>query len=337
MCAITINPKSGHPPARVIRNSKSAFTLVELLVVISVIGILIALLLPAVQSAREAARRMHCSNNLKQLGLALHNYHAALSTFPPGVIWNDLDGNGTVSMYEGHRTNFHVHLFPYVEQKNVYDRLDWSVGSALWAFGHNIGVTDTVLPYLLCPSDGTGGTTLKTTGAGQPVAQEWARNNYFGVFNGMQIGDLRTSDRSKRAFFDAVRTTRVADIRDGTSNTMAMAEGLTGPEGDARGFAWSDQPCGAQVYTELAPNSPLPDRCFPNPVWCNGSPNNDRYRPWVEGDGYTTDTCAARSMHPGGVQVLLADGAVRFVGETIDLKTWRALATIGGSEVLEEY
>ena len=118
---------------------------------------------------------------------------------------------------------------------------------------------------------------------------------------------------------------------------MAMTEGLTGPEGDARGFAWSDQPCGAQVYTELAPNSPLPDRCFPNPVWCHGAPQNDRHRPWTTGDGYTTDTCAARSVHPGGVQVLLADGSVRFVSETIDLTTWRALATIAGGEPIGEY
>ena len=238
-------------------------------------------------------------------------------------------------MYEGLRTNFHVHLLPYAEQDRSFEELDFEPGGAygyLWANGNNIPITRLPLPYLLCPSDGLGGAFLDNTG--QVGGQQWARNNYFGVFNGLQIGDLRTSDSSKFAFFDANRATSVRDITDGTSSTLAMAEGLTGPEGDARGIVWSDQPAGALVFTDLAPNSRLPDRCFPNPVWCHGSSQNDPHRPWIAGDGNVTDTCAARSMHPGGVQVLLADGATRFINEAIDLETWRELATISGGETI---
>lgn len=295
---------------------------------ITIIGILIALLLPAVQSAREAARRMQCSNNLKQLGVALHNYHMALGSFPPGTIWN--------SMWGGHRVNFHVHLLPYVEAENVYRLIDWKVSGILW-YHQNQDATAAALPYLLCPSDGMGGAFQEEYSS----HQLWARCNYFGVYNGMQIGDVLSEDRKIWAFFDANRATRIDDIVDGTSNTLAIPEGLTGGKtdvgGDARGVAWNDQPCGCFVHTELGPNSPLQDRCYPNSVWCTSSPQNDAFRPWKEGNGSTTDTCAARSMHPGGVGALLADGSVRFVGNSINLTTWRALATICGGEVVGDY
>jgi len=147
------------------RNQAKGFTLVELLVVIAIIGILIALLLPAVQAAREAARRAQCSNNLKQLGLALHNYHSALSSFPTGVIWST--GYNT-----GLRVNFHVHLFPYHEQGTLYGKLSWPNNSVLW-YGVNQAVTKVVLTDLRCPSDGLGG---ETTG---DSVQTLALGNYF--------------------------------------------------------------------------------------------------------------------------------------------------------------
>ena len=126
-----------------VKHSKG-FTLVELLVVIAIIGILIALLLPAVQAAREAARRLACSNNFKQLGVALHNHHAAKGEFPQGVTWTDHNGDGTRSMYEGLRANFHVYLLPYLEQDRSFEELDFEPGGAygyLWANGNNTQIT----------------------------------------------------------------------------------------------------------------------------------------------------------------------------------------------------
>ena len=332
------DPEEGHfldhRPDRRSNNLLGGFTLVELLVVITIIALLIALLLPAVQAAREAARRIQCTNNLKQLGLGLQNYHAAKECFPPGAIWR---GWTSADVSTGRRVNFHVHLFPYVEQDNVYQAIDWNVPSTptpyLWYAGNNEHVTSIPLPHLLCPSDGTGGPFYKYSSGGNGF--KVARNNYFGVFNGMQGSDLLSKNRAKWAFFDGMRTTHIEDITDGASNTVAITEGLTGPAGDARGFAWSDQACGAFVHSELGPNTPLPDICFNNPAWCHGSPQNDAHRPWVAGDTtYTTETCAARSMHSGGVNAVLADGSCRFIHDTIDITTWRSLATIAGGEII---
>jgi hypothetical protein len=278
---------------------------------------------------------MQCSNNLKQLGLALHSYHAALGSFPAGALWSKNAG-GVVIPGTGSRINFHVQLFPYVEQSNAYNAMQWDAGGNLW-FGTNLNVTSVPLPYLLCPSDPLmGGPFLELSYA--VGGQKHARNNYMGMFNGRQLSDICSINQRVWAFFGGGRATRIADISDGTSNTVAITEGLTGAAvTDARGFAWSDQACGAIVHTDLGPNSPLPDRCFPYAGWCDSVPNIDPVRPWTQGDGSTTDTCAARSMHPGGVGALLADGSCRFVNDSIDISTWRALGTIAGGEVVGDY
>jgi prepilin-type N-terminal cleavage/methylation domain-containing protein len=309
-----------------IRDHESrAFTLVELLVVITIIGILVSLLLPAVQAAREAGRRVQCGNNLKQLGLAMQTYHTAIGSFPPGAIWQPVGSSSC-------RTNFHVQLFPYEDQVNLSNSINWNVADLFWMNpANNPRVTSVVLPNMLCPSDGLGGMLLRSSETGYE-GRQWARLNYFGVFGGLQIGDLVSTDRKKWGIFDGNRATTIAQIRDGTSNTMCIAEGLTGPDGDARGFLWSDQPCGAFVFAKHPPNSPLADQCFPDPVWCNNLPEQNL--PSTTGDGAQTDSCAARSRHPGGVQVLAADGAVHFVADSIDVNTWQALASIANGEIL---
>ncbi|MFH1920630.1 MAG: DUF1559 domain-containing protein [Planctomycetota bacterium] len=318
--------------------SSGGFTLVELLVVIAIIGILIALLLPAVQAAREAARRSQCSNNLKQLGLALHNYHDSKKCFPTGVTWpGGLYGRPA-------RQNFNYHLLPYLEQGNVYDlfsfdNLPWRI---LWA-NANRQATAAEIPGWLCPSDGLPGPTITDPGYSPP--QTWPYSNYSGVFNGFQLSDLSIPGRalpdpSIHATFDANRTTQFRDMTDGTSNTLCMAESLTGPAGFYRGQAYSDQPCGVMVFTELGPNTRLPDRCYPYVTasggWCKNLP--DQNLPSGGGSSNSlNNSCSARSRHPGGVQVVLGDGSARFVSETINLITWQQLATIRGGEVLGQF
>jgi prepilin-type processing-associated H-X9-DG protein len=310
---------------------------VELLVVITIIGIMIALLLPAVQAAREAARRIQCANNMKQLGVAMANYESAIGGFPPGVIWSSTSTPAILNC--GPRADFHAHLLPYVEQSTVSAMIDYSL-APIWALGHNMSVTNASLPYLLCPSDGLGGQFFDSAFSNHP--NKWARCNYFGVFSGTTMGDVFTRETAKRAVFGANMITTASEIRDGLSNTMVMAEGLTGPENDVRGFIWGDQPGGAVLFTGagqtppvtniLTPNSPLPDIVYPQAYWCPDP--NIAYRPCKFGtDGYGTDTSAtARSMHPGGVQVLMADGSVQFVTDDITVAAWRALATIAGGE-----
>ncbi len=325
--------------SRISPRPSRGFTLVELLVVITIIGILIALLLPAVQAAREAARRMQCSNNIRQLGIGLANYESAIGCFPPGAIWDARNHPRELYGGNGPRTNFHVHLFPYTEQANVYNALDWNVVGCIWS-DNNQNVTSLPLPNLLCPSDGLGGAFWRrdvSQGAGG--TQNFARNNYYAVFSGMQMGDAFSKDPTKRALFGPDMVTYASEIRDGLSNTMAMAEALTGKDDDGRGVAWADEPCGALVQTGagqtaniLTPNTPLPDICGNYNVWCTDPdlPNRPCNR---TGETYHTNlAAAARSMHPGGVNIVMVDGSVHFVADSVDPAAWRALGTIANGE-----
>ena len=320
------------------------FTLVELLVVITIIGILIALLLPAAQAAREAARRAQCSNNLKQIGLALLNYEANIGCFPPGALNTNPVNTSTAPKPTYPRITWVVHLLPYLEQQNLYDRIDFSLpagpGRALWTNSNMCqgpgAVTAVVISCFLCPSDGMGGTVHHNSGVGGD--NNFARGNYAGFFGNLDYdsGLLPYNANYKAAAFGVNAAVRMAQIRDGTSNTMALGEVRTGidSEDDFRGVFWYDQAGCSQVYTRYPPNTQSFDVFYPE--WCSTATNlPDLNLPCLAGstdDG--SDTAACRSRHPGGVHVGLCDGSTHFINDSIDPNVWQAIGSIAGDEVI---
>ena len=316
------------------------FTLVELLVVIAIIAILVAMLLPAVQAAREAARRIQCANNMKQLGLGLHNYHSARGTFPPGFIttWGSW-------VHDGPETPALVHLFPFIGAENQFDLIDLDSHKPIPGMKYGRWpeeATSAVISTLICPSDGLGPMTTPRDGPRQccPGVPEAMKSNYLILMNGDNFGDgLVDTNETRLAAFGINRGARIRDIRDGTSKTMLFAEYLRGPEGDWRGMFWTLQAGMGFLSTRLTPNSAGDDisgACFEvgdQPPLLDQPLMN---LPCSKSSGWPPSQTSAtsRSMHPGGVHILLADGSVQFIGESINLDNWRALATIAGGEVV---
>jgi prepilin-type N-terminal cleavage/methylation domain-containing protein/prepilin-type processing-associated H-X9-DG protein len=313
------------------RQRFSGFTLIELLVVIAIIGILIGLLLPAVQKVREAANRVRCQNNLKQLGLALHNYHGTVGQLPPGAVWGS-------SLYSAPRINGIVHLFPYLEADNVYRQITFPTASSgqYWAsVASNQPPMQAVLKVFYCSSDSNNTTPgLALAWSGYPCQ----RTNYM-CFMGQTEWDGFPSlpPSNVRSAFAANWGARFEDIVDGTSNTMLMGETLTGPtQSSDKATLWSDYSAGTvSIQTQLTPNSSAPDQlwgttCCPT---CNQPQQN---LPCVVNNSWN-NYCAARSYHAGGVNVLFGDGSVHFIGNTVDINTWRGLATIAGGELLGDF
>ena len=304
---------------------RRGFTLVELLVVIAIIGILIALLLPAVQQAREAARRSQCSNNLKQIGLAMHNYHDTSKTLPIGAFsccW------GT----------WKVPILPYIEQQALFDqysegpKCDDSVPNR---YGHAVNLPVTTaegLSAFYCPSDQ----------ANSPIG-DIQSHNYVVNFGNTGYGQQSNLNGVifRRAPFRRVTSNciggkdvvafKFATILDGLSNTFCASEVIIGQGRDLRGFSWWSDAC--QFTTYLAPNSPLPDRIYTS-TYCNNNPPNP---PCAVSSGSDPTMFAARSRHPGGVQVAMCDGSADFVSETINIDTWRALSTSQGGEMIDSH
>lgn len=302
--------------------SRDGFTLVELLVVIAIIGVLIALLLPAVQAAREAARRTECSNNLKQYGLAFHNRH-------------DVHGKLPIGASENLRQTWVIHMWPFLEQNNVADAYNYN---AHFYQSPNIvtnsanGVTATRLKVYKCPSD--------------PGADLWkgdqywrARLNYavnygnFTIPNGSSTNGAGKApfgyDGPNGAFSEASRASRLADFTDSTSNTLIMAEircALSETDADMRGDVLNDDAAGGGFMTIRTPNSSTND--IMQSGWCISKAAQGL--PCSTGN----QDFASRSQHPTGVQVLFADGSAHFIAETIDLATWRALGSMQGGEVV---
>jgi prepilin-type N-terminal cleavage/methylation domain-containing protein/prepilin-type processing-associated H-X9-DG protein len=314
---------------------RRGFTLIELLVVIAIIGILIALLLPAVQKVREAANRAKCQNNLKQIGLAAHNYHSTFDTFPPGAIPSPAFGSTLVI------------LLPYFEQANKYNQFNFS--EDLNSGKDNAAARSQDLPILLCPSDpSTGFFTESETGEIE------GRTNYFANLGSR--GWWKNSDPATSGIFfyssAPAKSVRLSDITDGSSNTAMYAEIKRGKNGpaltvtsvpyaiwdtdqalhDAAPFADCDDPNNSYYdYTGLEYFRSLLWTCY----YTHTAPPNYKGHDCVRSVGLDRGHIAARSYHPGGVNVLFADGSVHFVRDSIAPDTWRALGTRGGGEPLD--
>lgn len=300
------------------------FTLVELLVVIAIIGILVALLLPAVQAAREAARRAQCTNNLKQWGLAMQMYHDSHKMLP-------------YSSYRTPRVTFVEGMWPYIEQEALYNLYNFDYAFYVTLPGPNprantiqkstVGVVTTTVPVYYCPSD-------RPNSIWQGDNYWRARGNYVLNFGPMQLftpattatkapfGWLSSGGFSKYTVYQ----TRFADITDGLSKTVLMGEIRFPPrdtDKDFRGDFMNDQ--GQHWFMTLnTPNAGID-------YSTNGCSNDDATMPCAV-DG--AQLGSARSRHPTGVQVVLADGSVRFVTDTVNYLVWRAFSTIGGGETV---
>ncbi len=331
---------------------RSAFTLVELLVVIAIIGILIALLLPAVQAAREAARRMSCANNLKQIGLAMHNYASTFREALPNAGWSAPPYPNDYSPL--------AKLLPYCEQANLQDLIDFSI-----LMGHP-GKSDlpaalqpaagTVVPMFLCPSDGEQplhDVTLPSGAVIPVVGTNYAMNQGSGLDGAFHPG---FGESDGLCWVDG--NTRLASILDGITNTLAFTESLRGP-GDSPAVTptpdvqvYRGQTSAYATIGDTADAGGL-DAVLPSitgwdgnrlTYWLRGcTPSgpvmNGRLTPNHEAPDFvyrSAKITAARSRHPGGVNACMCDGSVDFISETIERATWHALWTRAGGEVVSK-
>ncbi len=338
------------------RSSRVGFTLIELLVVIAIIAILIALLLPAVQQAREAARRTQCKNNLKQIGLALHNYLSTYSVLPPGYCIGAAKG-GTWSV--------HARILPFLDQANAYTLADLTVGYSDPPNSTN-GITAQYLPFNRCPSEVNGLNSASTPSYFPP---NYAYNmGSWKVFTPTS-SNLADGGTPGNGAFAPNSNFTTAHFTDGTSNTLAASEVKTYTN---------------QIGNDAAATDLLPDQATIL-SYSSGTFSANGHREWTDGKihetGFTTTftpnsrvqivnkgtvstaptvdgdyisckergtsaTCAgkptyaavtSRSFHTGGVNSLMMDGSTRFFSENMDVNVWRALGTRAGGEIVGEF
>ena len=319
------------------RRRLKGFTLVELLVVIAIIGVLVTLLLPAVQAAREAARRSQCANNARQIGLALANYESASRCYPPGVICDKPHLGGWRIMWA-------VHLYPYLEEESTYLQFKFNknpgaslMSLALAANCHGSNAPSSkIIPALQCPSDIAEASQWQVYWDSACVL---ARGNYAAFFDNGFYGDgwplLPPPSTHRDHVFTFNKATRLRKITDGTSKTMAVGEMLKGinDSKDYRGCYFCDNSPGGALSTLLTPNSSTPDNMYPG--YCPTAFNLPQQNlPCQDLGSKDKQAAPPRSDHPGGVHVVMCDGSVQFINDDVGLVVWQALGSIAGGEIL---
>jgi prepilin-type N-terminal cleavage/methylation domain-containing protein/prepilin-type processing-associated H-X9-DG protein len=373
--------------------ARRAFTLIELLVVIAIIAVLIALLLPAVQAAREAARRGQCVNNLKQIGLALHNYHSQQNCMPPQVqngglaVWSNITGG---PYFDPWPLDWTASILAQMEQVPMYNSLNFSVASSVNNDLQNRTVLSQKVSSLLCPSE----TAKVVTNAFWGSGAGWGYKSYHANVGGppciMSWTGMFTALQQDQYGFNGVYTNfnaacvDIASVTDGTSNTAMVSEthlgsGPSAPitltqalaQRNADTYMWRPSvstqgydlgPAGvaiAQAFVQSCLATPGSQQAFgtlPPPngcVWIGGNPGScmmwDAYNHFmppnsfacdsvIDGNtgGYASvaDAFPPASNHPGGIDVVFADGSVHFVKNSVNLLTWWSLGTRNGAEII---
>jgi prepilin-type N-terminal cleavage/methylation domain-containing protein len=330
------------------RRTLHGFTLVELLVVIAIIGILIALLLPAVQAARESARRMECTNHLKQIGLALHNYHNSFATFPPastGPMVGPMGGSFQATLLpaharsgtpSGHVYSWHAMILPFLEASSLAEQIDFNratwdeAGYSATALSGNASAAKTDLGGFRCPSFPSPSTSEADEYIASAVWERPPLTNYVGL-GASTWGNLTSSDPDGMLFSMTAsrrKPVRFADVKDGTSNTLFCTETK-----ERRYAAWWEGST-STVVAMLHPSPSVDTKSALNrspyleQAHLNADANRQTYQSnWEWGPS---------SEHSDGANHLRVDGSVRFIADTIEADAYKGLVTRSGGEVASE-